>query len=317
MMTLMPSLAIMAAAVGLCPANAPAQAAQALLPHTFVSAVRGDDAGDCTHATPCRTFQRAHDRTDSDGEIMVLDAGDYSALTIDKAITIVNDGAGDAGVLTSDGTGITINAPAAASVNLRGLTIQGVGFGGGSGIRFNSGGTLVVANCFIHNHGHAGIDFFPIGNSNLSMWNTLVADNGGQGIIVRPTGASAVTASFNNVALYNNSRAGLLVRGLDSTGTIDVTVTESTAANNSDGFRLDAGHAAASLALVRAVAADNRLHGIAAVGRSALLRVAASSITGNALSWIAGDGALVQSFGDNTIAGNGDGDPRPPGVPKY
>ena len=68
MMTLMPSLAIMAAAVGLCPANAPAQAAQALLPHTFVSAVRGDDAGDCTHATPCRTFQRAHNRTDSDGD---------------------------------------------------------------------------------------------------------------------------------------------------------------------------------------------------------------------------------------------------------
>ena len=37
----------------------------------------------------------------------------------------------------------------------------------------------------------------------------------------------------------------------------------------------------------------------------------------DALSWIAGDGAILQSFGDNTIAGNRDGDLRPPGVPKY
>jgi len=314
MATLTPSLAVMSILLGPCLATAPAQP---LLPYTFVSAVHGNDGNDCNRAAPCRTFQRAHDKTGEEGEIAVLDPGDYGALTIEKAISIINDGAGEAGVLASQGTGITINAPPAASINLRGLTVQGMGFGGGSGIRFNSGAILIVANCFIHNHGREGIDFFPIGNSNLAMWNTSVADNGGHGIIVRPTGTSAVMASLNHVALYNNSRVGLLVRGLDSSGTVDATVSDSAAANNGDGFRLEAGHAAASLTLVRAVAADNRSHGIAAIGGTAIVRIGASSITGNALSWVAGDGALVQSFGDNTIAGNGDGDLRPSGVPKY
>src|SRR5262249_45972583 len=102
-----------------------------------------------------------------------------------------------------------------------------------------------------------------------------------------------------------------------STGTIDATVSDSAAANNHDGFRLEAGHAEASLILVRSVAADNRSHGIAAIGRTAIVRLGTSSITGNALSWVAGDGAVVQSFGDNTSAGNHAGDLRPAGVPKY
>lgn len=314
MATLAPSLAVVAILLGPCLATA---AAQPLLPRTFVSAVRGDDAADCNRAAPCRTFQGAHDKTDARGEIAVLDPGDYGPVTIDKAISIVNDGAGEAGVLSADATSLTINAPAAARVNLRGLTIQGRGFGAGSGIRFNSGAMLNVANCFIHNHGRDGIDFFPIGSSSLTVSSTLVADNGGNGIIARPVGASVVTASFDHVALYNNGRAGLAVRGVDSTGTIDATVSDSAAANNGDGFRLEAGHAAASLVLARSVAADNHGRGIAAVGHAAIVRVGASSITGNALSWTSDNGAVVQSFGDNAIAGNHDGDLRPPGMPKY
>src|SRR5919199_6894899 len=117
-MKLLPCLgALLALALGASPA-------QAQLARTFVSAANGNDANDCNRATPCRTFQTAHDKTFDQGEITVLDPGGYGAVTITKSIAIINDGVGEAGVLVSGGaTGIIINAPAAAYVSLRGLTI--------------------------------------------------------------------------------------------------------------------------------------------------------------------------------------------------
>jgi Right handed beta helix region len=299
------------AALGALTAAAPAQAQ---LARTFVSVDGGNNRNDCSRAAPCRTFQAAHDRTSEQGEIVVLDPGHYGAVTIAKAISIINRGAGEAGVLPTDGSGITINAPATANIVLRGLTIEGAGFGGGTGIRFNSGASLTIEDCFIHNNGREGIDFFPIGNSSLAVSNTLVADNGGQGVLVRPTGASAVMASFDHVEIYNNGRAGLLVRGTDSAGAIGVTVSESVSANNRDGFRIDAGDAPASLVLLHVVAADNRSYGIASTGAHAIVRLGGSTLSGNGSSWMAAHGAALESDGDNTIRGNGDGDLRPQAV---
>src|SRR5215813_13690364 len=101
--------------------------AQAQSARTFVSSL-GNDAYDCARLTPCRTFQRAHDNTLASGEITVLDPGGYGAVTITKAISIINDGVGEAGILVSGGfAGITVEAGAADAVSLRGLTIKGLG----------------------------------------------------------------------------------------------------------------------------------------------------------------------------------------------
>lgn len=84
--------------------------AQAQLARTFVSSF-GNDANDCGRATPCRTFQAAHDKTLPNGEITVLDPGGYGAVMITKTISIINDGVGEAGMLISGGAaGVTINA---------------------------------------------------------------------------------------------------------------------------------------------------------------------------------------------------------------
>ena len=100
--------------------------AQAQLARTYVSAATGSDLNNCDRLTPCRTFQHAHDQTLAQGEITVLDAGGYGGVTINRAISIINDGVGEAGALVSGGaTGITINAPATDAVSLRGLTIKG------------------------------------------------------------------------------------------------------------------------------------------------------------------------------------------------
>src|SRR3954454_21274585 len=127
-MTKMISLAI-AILLGSCLLVAPAHAQ---LARTWVSSL-GADANDCNRLTPCRTFQRAHDQTLDLGEISVIDAGGYGAVTITKGISIINDGVGEAGLLVSGGlNGITINAGSNDAITLRGLTVKGIGFGGGN-----------------------------------------------------------------------------------------------------------------------------------------------------------------------------------------
>src|ERR1700686_5098439 len=49
----------------------------------FVSAT-GSDGNPCTFASPCRSFQHAHDVVAAGGEIDVLDPAGYGALTINK-----------------------------------------------------------------------------------------------------------------------------------------------------------------------------------------------------------------------------------------
>src|SRR5215469_11722144 len=128
--------------------------AQAQFSRTYVSAATGSDGNSCGFGAPCRTFQRAHDQTNSDGEITVLDPGDYTkqgvAFTITKSISIVNDGNGEASIQVSGGAaGITVNGGAGAYVNLRGITTQGVG--AGTELRFSNGFSLTVTKCVIRN----------------------------------------------------------------------------------------------------------------------------------------------------------------------
>src|SRR5262249_8800973 len=142
--------------------------AHAQLARTFVSAAIGNDANDCNRLTPCRTFQAAHDKTFDLGEITVLDPGGYGAVRITKSINIMNDGVGEAGMLVSGGNaGITIDAGAASYVNLRGITMQGIG--GSHGIQFNSGFALTIENCVVRSHSNDGIRFAPPGPSNLAV----------------------------------------------------------------------------------------------------------------------------------------------------
>src|SRR5262249_41182929 len=128
--------------------------AHAQLARSFVSAGIGNDANapNCTRTAPCRSFQVAVNSTLPLGEVSVLDPGGSGSVTITQNISLINDGVGEAGVLVSGGgTGITINAPADAAISLRGLTIKGIGLGGGDGIVVNSAAQLNVENCTIRN----------------------------------------------------------------------------------------------------------------------------------------------------------------------
>ena len=136
-MRILRRIALMALALGLSApfwASAPAHA-QAT--RTWVSGV-GDDVNPCSRTAPCKTFAGAISKTAAGGEISVLDPGGFGAVTITKAISLTNDGGGEAGILVAGTNAITVAAGPNDVVNVRGLVIDGSGTGL-VGIRFNSG----------------------------------------------------------------------------------------------------------------------------------------------------------------------------------
>ena len=283
-----------------------AVSAQAQLARTYVSSF-GNDANDCNRLTPCRTFQRAHDTTLANGEITVLDPGGYGAVNITKTISIINDGVGEAGILVSGGAvGISINAGVDDRISLRGLTVKGIGFGGGTGVRFTSGGYMTVENCAIRNLTGHGIEFAPIGSSRLAVSNTLVADNGGDGFNVRPTGSGTVRAMFTRVESYGGALAGIAVIGDNSSGKIEAIATDSVVANhNGTGFyvALAGSNQGTELAVFRSVSANNFV-GAFQVG-AATLRLGESMVTGNASGLFAANFGNAITYGTNSVSGNG------------
>src|SRR5262249_14527422 len=230
------------------------------------------------------------------GEITVLDAGGYGSVTITKAISIINDGVGEAGVLVSGGVaGITINAGMSDAVSLRGLTVKGIGFGGGNGIVFNVGRSLSVENCAIRTLTGAdpigsGIIFQPqAGSSVLSVSDSIVADNDGYGILVRAVGSATPTASavLTRVQANNNFQAGFK---FSATGGLKASLEDSVAANNSLGTGVWAEslfNGQVSVTMIRSVSANNDIGVYASQGGAgtATVRIGASVLTGNRASW--------------------------------
>jgi hypothetical protein len=297
------SLSIAGALLAFGISAAPAAAPPPLPNRTFVSG-HGSDSGVCTRGAPCKTFARAITETTAGGEIDVVDSGEYGAVTITKSISIVNDGAGVAGITASSGDAITINAGGSDNVHLRGLTINGSG-SGSNGIQFNTGGNLAIENCVIRNFANAGINIVPNASSTFSVSNTIASNNPGNGIDIAPTPA-AVTGVLNKVTANNNGFNGIIVNGTATTGgSINVTIVDSEASNNSAfgvfSFRSSAG--AATTVMVRNVVSSYNGTGLFAEG-AAILRAAHSVVTGNTTGVNTSGGGILYSYGDNDINGN-------------
>src|SRR5476649_937739 len=126
--------------------------AAATVNRAWVSGHGADAAGCGAPTAPCRSLQYAHDNiVASGGEIDILDPAGYGAITITKAISIVNDGVWTAGVQqpTSGQSAISVNAGPGDRVFLRGLNIDGVNLSAQNGIDLASGGGLIVDHCVV------------------------------------------------------------------------------------------------------------------------------------------------------------------------
>jgi hypothetical protein len=294
----------------------PAIPAQAQNTRSFVSGL-GNDLNNCSLAAPCRTFQHAHDQTNAGGEIAVLNTAGYGAVNITKSISIVNPGGVEAGItVPSGGTAITINAPGAI-VALRGLTLEGASTGQ-TGILFSSGASLNVRDSVIRNFSLRGINFASNSStlSQLFVSNTLVSDNGSDGIYIAPTGSGTTVGVLDHDEMEKNGANGLLVYLTSSTPTITVTVSNSVSANNgNDGIAAEAPFGGALNVMVRSTTiANNTSGGLFTSGSGNQMRVTRSTITGNAFGWSALNTGTLMSYADNNFDGNTNVDTAPPSI---
>jgi Calx-beta domain-containing protein len=270
----------------------------------WVSA-NGNDANDCSKVAPCRTFSGALAKSSAGGKIEILDSGDFGPVTIDKSITIANDGVGTAGVQASATNGITINAGINDVVILHGLDIGGLGTGL-SGIKVLSAGMVRVENCTIHNFTTKGIDFEPASTtattSQLQVSNAIIRDNTGAssgGILIKPGANVAARGVIENTQLRNN------LFGLRAEDNSVVAVKTSTAASNTNsGFIAVSNVTAVTLDLDSCVATVNGW-GIKADNPNAKVRITNCTIAGNSNGLTTSGGGNILSFGNNKNADNG------------
>jgi hypothetical protein len=167
----------------------------------------GKDVSTCgPETTPCRTFQFTHDHIVlAGGQIRVKDPGDYGALTINKSISIINDGVGVAGISVPSGDAISINAVTDDSIFIKGLSLDGGGKGS-SGISVNSASSVTVTGSTFTGFGAfkgAGISITQFGANYISISDSFFTANN-YGISISSTPSVAFNVNVDHVTATNN-----------------------------------------------------------------------------------------------------------------
>ena len=300
---------------------------------TFVASFGNDASAACALTAPCRSLAVALQHTLPGGELVVLDAAPYDAVTISKAVSIVAAAGIYAGISALPGqSAIAIAAGASDSIALRGLTITSQG--GDSGIAFYSGAALYIEGTTVRGYaspGNVDVDFQPSASARLSLKDSRV-QSGATGL--RITNASGeVGVEVDNVRFENNStgiaasangsvsiRNALVVDGsangislAAANGSPLTTTIDRVVVSGNGGNGVVSGGTLPVYATVRrATVRANGGTGIYASGGGSpsITRVTASVVTRNVTGVGTGSGGSILSRGDNTIEGNGfDGAP--------
>ena len=259
----------------------PVVQAQAQAIRTFVS-LAGMDTNPCSITLPCRHFSAAIAATSVGGEVDALDPGAYGSFTISHSITIEGQGWSYVAPPNS-GNAITINAPASDSINIRGVSLNGVGATGTTnGIVFNSGASLSIQNCVIRGFTGSGIVALPAGTAPiLSVSDTLVSDNANAGVNVG-SGGSVLTATLSRIE-GNHNAYGVLV---GNAGLLLLTIVDSVLDNNvTDGIFISNGDVT-----INRVTANGNVNGIMVDGSTAagstIVTIENSTVSNNVVNGI-------------------------------
>ena len=266
---------------------------------TFVASY-GNDANPCTFGSPCKTFQVAVNVVDAGGEVTAIDSAGFGPILITKAVAITSPNGVEAGIVpVSGGNSITINAGPFDAITLSGLVIDGAG-AGANGVLFGAGGYLIMQDCVIRNMTGDGIHFVSNFISHLSVTNTFVGNNGGNGILVQPVGSASVDAVFERVRIQFNSQNawGIALDSSQTAGTVKGTVTDSTLLYNGGGFLLTGNSDPQNVGtLVRSLVASNNT-GVEETGIGTVY-ISQTTITNSTLDC----SGRVFSYRDNIVNG--------------
>jgi hypothetical protein len=279
---------------------------------TWVSGV-GDDANPGSRTAPCKTFVGAISKTDTSGEVSVLDPGGYGTVTVTRSVTIDGgSGKGWASIMATNTNGIVVNAPNGV-VTLRNLSING-NVTGQVGIRIVSAKAVFVEECTIFNFGATtgadvghGISDVRTDGGRLFVINTVIRNNANRGILVSPsTGATPINVTIDNVHLIGNGN------GLEISAGVIATISRSVITGNTAyGLVVTQPDGSTELNVDSCVIAQNA-NGVATGDGTPIVRLADSMIVDNGVG-ISVTGGAVASFTNNSIAGNGTGNAPTPG----
>ncbi len=307
------SIGVAAIAAIIAGGATPASAAGTLT-KAWVSSAGADGTSCGPIATPCRTFTGALAVIAAGGEIDVKDPGAYGPgpILINKAVSIVNDGVGTAGVQAGAGVNaFTIQAGVNDGVYLRGLTIDGGGVGA-NGIELDSAGALDVIDCTIRHFSVTSA--FTTGNGVLiaptsgymavTLVDVVASDNGYSGVQYRPpSGNATFDATFTKI-LANHNSVGINVGAGAATGALAVTISDSvTSENSASGVYFNGNGAGSVLTLRNLVSTQNGVGVGAYPGAGDMVFFSKTTLSANSQYGLYNN-ATVYSLGDNLISGN-------------
>jgi Right handed beta helix region len=284
--------------------------AQAQATRTWVSGVGADD-NPCSRTAPCKTFAGAISKTASGGEINVIDAAGYGAVTIAKPITI--DGYGShasilAGSSIAGTTGVIINTPGANDeVTLRNISINGATLGI-NGVKILAAKSVVIENCSIFKfrdsnagNGRGISDQRAASNGKLLVQNTTINDNLSNAIV---TNTSNVNMVLNNVRIHDNGGTGVYA-GMGS----KVTIRDSVITGNGNAG-VQAADANTEVYISDSVVSHNTNYGVYAGSGASTVRLSNVTIGENGTGILA-MGGTIGTYGNNNVRGNGAGNTLP------
>jgi hypothetical protein len=286
-------------------AGSPAAHAQSA--QTFIAS--NGPGPNCTRAAPCASFQAAYDKTSPGGEIVCLDSGSFSGLTITHSITI--DCTGTRG--NANGAVFNINTLGTDFVVLRGLDfdIGGILTNGGQAglIIFNGAGTLQVENTkfnAIRGDRNSAIQFIPGGPAKLIVADSSITNistaGTAAGIYIKPSSGVVADVSIQRSRIDGNN-FGIVADGT-SGGIIRGSVSDSFVTNSrNNGITVSTAGSSAVLTVDNTKLSGNNF-GLVAGGSNAGLLVRRSIINANATGLFSSGGAALLSYKDNSVNGN-------------
>lgn len=259
---------------------------------TWVSGI-GDDVNPCSRTSPCKTFAGAITQTNVGGEIDVLDAAGFGAVTITKSITI--DGTGGFGATLAAGTtGININITAASdarkTVRLRNLSINGL-VTGLDGIRVVAATQLFVDDVLIDGFSQNGINVSATGTY-VSVRNSVIRNIAHSGINLQPGGASP-----RGVVSIEGCSVSTTENGISATEGVKATIRDSAILHNQIGVLGQR----ADITLINSLIAHG---GRGVMSRSGnTIRLSSMTITLNDTGLVL-DGGKIVSYKNNVVDAN-------------
>jgi hypothetical protein len=277
---------------------------------TFVAS-NGNDLNSCSLTQPCRGFARAITQTSPGGEVIVLDSAGYGMVTITQSVSIITPTGVYAGISVLTGfDGVTVAAGATDKVALRGLTINGLG--GTRGIHVTSGKETYIEDCTVAN---ADLGIEIDGGTAVHIVRAVVRGSKGYGILVSPSGASAITTTLTDSVLTSNQFSAFAAYASIAGATVTAVATRVTAVGNGNGggvafdARTSNPSAAVSMLVTDSIGSETDGNGVVASGANVTAVVSGSSFVGNSDADLAQNApAVLRTGGNNALTGRGAAD---------